>query len=328
MSKSLAERLVRIIHEIGIRSIIVIGGEPTLWKHLLWLNQFCKKMGIKTSLVTNGLRFANDRFWKLYQKSPNDRLGISLKAGNPEQLVLVAKSKKFQETKIGITRVAGQYSSSFGITYNVFYRQNLAEIVRLAVECSPRPVKIDFCTPIFVANQPISRFMVDPTDIVTDIVSQYEELSEITKDNISLEINTPLCLWPKDFLDTLIQKGRVSTVCQLIREEGIIFGTDGKVQMCNALFEYPIGMLDVDYKDAETLIDLWNSERTHLYYQQMRRYPSKKCINCGRYDICGGGCPLRWTSTDPDTIIPIFPEKGGNYGSHIRNASYYTDIAY
>lgn len=69
LTMELALRLLKITKEVGIKRITLIGGEPTLWKHLLDFNAECRKIGIKSSLVTNGYRFSNDDFWGEYIKT-------------------------------------------------------------------------------------------------------------------------------------------------------------------------------------------------------------------------------------------------------------------
>ena len=84
MSPDLALRLLPIIEQLGIKSIIVIGGEPTIWKHLLEFNRQCRQAGIQTTLVTNAYRFSNDEFWAEYMENPNDKVSPSIKAFDEE----------------------------------------------------------------------------------------------------------------------------------------------------------------------------------------------------------------------------------------------------
>jgi len=304
MSFELAVTLAKISAEIGISNIIIIGGEPTLWEPLVSFNKFCRELGIKTSLVTNGFMFSNDEFFENYQKQPNDGLGVSLKAGNSYQLLKIAKFRDFEGLTKGMRRIFQNYSNaSISITLNSFYLKNFPQLVKLAVECGSKTVKIDFCSPIFKNGKPVNKYIIDPLKLVSFVFSLYPELDKITHGNLVFEMNLPFCLWPEGFINLLKMKHQIISVCQMLKQEGIIFGPDGRVQMCNALFDFPIGYWNKDFNDGRSLINFLNREKVVNYYEGMRRYPLEKCQDCEWYLECGGGCPLRWLIWDPKKLI-------------------------
>jgi len=304
MTFDFAKEITRIIHGLNIKSIIILGGEPTLWEPLCSFNKFCRELKITTTLVTNGLMFGDNNFWEKYILFPNDRIGISLKAGNQKQMFKTTKSRKFRTLEKGVFRAMQHFDNcGVSITYNSFYSDNLLEIVKFAINCGARSVKIDFCSTVFITNQPFSKYMVEPSILVANIVRDYPELERITDGHIVFEMNLPLCIWPEDFIEKLLREKRIITVCQLLKREGIIFGTDGRLQLCNALFDYPIGRYPQDFHDSATLLDFLNTRRVISWYNRITRYPSLKCKNCDRYPICGGGCPLRWAVDNPEKII-------------------------
>jgi radical SAM protein with 4Fe4S-binding SPASM domain len=317
MTFDLSKKLAKLSYEAGIYNILIIGGEPTLWKYLVPFNSFCKELGIQTSLVTNGSTFSNDIFWNKYKACPNDGVGVSLKAGNKAQLYKVARVTNFSSVIKGIRRIMQNYiNSSISITLNSFYTENLPELVKLAVECGSKSVKIDFCSPILENTEPVNKYMIEPRELTLFISGIYPELDRITNGHIVFEMNFPFCLWPDAFIETLKKKNQISSVCQLMKREGIIFGVDGRVQMCNALFDFPIGYYNKDFKDAKSLIKFLNSDRIVNFYDQLIQYPSKKCKHCEWYLECGGGCPLRWLIYDPEKIIPT--ERRKNHERYAR----------
>lgn len=294
MSLELAKQLADLIYEIGIRNLIVIGGEPTLWENLIMFNSYCKKLDIKTSLVTNAFLFGKEKFLKEYVKFPNDSISISLKAGNEKQSMEVCGIRNFNVVKKGIKQAIKQFNACVSITYNSFYIANLIELVALAVECGSKLVKIDFCSTTFQNGKSYDKYMVEPHQIVKHIVEDYEELNRITNGNLVFEMNLPFCLWPEDFLKMLIEKNQIMSVCHVLKREGIIFDTEGKLLMCNALFDYPLGQYEKDFDDPESLLNFINSKEIQSFYDNISSYPSLKCKNCEWYDKCGGGCPLKW----------------------------------
>jgi len=95
MSAATAQRLCEIAQGIGVRHVLLIGGEPTLWPHLAETNRACRGRGLHTTLVTNAAAFGNDTYWERYLEAPNDNVGVSIKAASPEQLIEVVGTSNF-----------------------------------------------------------------------------------------------------------------------------------------------------------------------------------------------------------------------------------------
>lgn len=104
MTLELAEQLLNLIISLGIRSVTIIGGEPTLWNPLLDFNKLCNSKKVRTTLVTNAMRFGDDTFWEKYQLAQNSRVGISVKAFDDESLKRVASVNSFKLSKKGLER--------------------------------------------------------------------------------------------------------------------------------------------------------------------------------------------------------------------------------
>lgn len=306
MSLAMAVSLLDIIRDLNIKDVILIGGEPTLWQPLFEVSQYCKKNSLKTILVTNGYCFGIDSFWEKYQQMPCDIIGLSLKAHTPEMLKEVAGVRNFKIFEKGFTRIT-EKTDNYGvsITYNKFYQGRLPEMTKWAVDYGAKSVKIEFCSTIFINGQPDNRFMVEPEKIVSEILADYNELDQLTKGRLLFEMNLPFCLWPKDFIETLIEKKQIISVCHLLKNIGVIFDIDGKLIMCNALFDYPLGQYQKDFSDAAQLVDFLNNPANSRYYKKMTCYPSEICADCSWYSKCGGGCPLRWALYKPEHLIKI-----------------------
>lgn len=303
MTLDFAVKMTSIIKDIGIKHLIVIGGEPTLWKPLMNFCRFCEKESLGVAVVTNLAELNNDDFWSKFSQFGNVTIAGSLKASTPAQLVEVAKYRNFNKMRGGLVRAASHPRSSLSITYNTFYEDSLVELVGFAVKCGFKSIKIDFCSTTFKAGRPDGEFMVEPRRLVANIVRDYSVLNEITGGRISFEINLPFCLWPVDFLNTLRERNQIASVCHLIKREGVIFGTKGEVMMCNALFDYPIGFYGQDFSNSGSLLRLLNSSKVSGYYDRMSSLPLSKCAECELYGECGGGCPLRWTMYNPKKLL-------------------------
>ncbi|MCK5148340.1 radical SAM protein [bacterium] len=306
MSYELAITLTEILIEMGINKVLLIGGEPSLWPYLFKYNKFCNEHNVKTVLVTNGIAFSNDIFWKNYLKTPCSSAGISIKAGNPSQLHEVAGVKKemFASVKKGIERYTSNFNKfGIGITFNSFYLNNLPEIVEFAMDCGAKSVKIDFCHPPIVEGKPESEYMIEPLELTRTIEMYYEKLNEITNGQIVFQMNVPFCFWSKGFIELLKKRNQIYSVCQLQKRNGLMLDTDGSVIICNGLFDYPVGKYNVDFTNHKQLDELLNNRKNTKIYNKMIAYPSTKCQECLMWEECAGGCPLRWSVYDPEKYV-------------------------
>lgn len=303
MPVELAINITQILQSSGVQHLFVTGGEPTLWKPLFQFNDFCRKIGLETTLVTNGMRFGNDVFWQQYLQHPNAFVGVSLKAGNPEQLRETTKVRQFDTVTKGITRAMAHFHSGVGIVYNTHCADNLIEMAEYALSCGAQTVKLDFCTPVFIQNEPSAISVVEPSRIVSNILRDYPRLEEITEGRLAFIMSVPFCFWPEEFIYELKAKNRIESVCHLIRQEGIVVGTDGSLYMCNELFDFPIGKYQENFESAESLIGFLSSREIIGYYEELSRYPSDRCQDCSWYMDCGGGCPLQWSVFEPEEVI-------------------------
>ncbi len=304
MTLDLAKALVSLLESLGIRDVTVIGGEPTLWKHLIEFNAFCAGRGIKTGLVTNAMRFGVDSFWERYVKAPNNHAGVSVKAFDEKSLRVVAGVARFDLSRKGIERAVKFFNCGVSTVYNTVCADNLVEIARFAMECGAKSLRISPCTPALSGRKVDGSYVVEPHALVKNVVSIYPQLHEITHGQMSFSMKLPLCLWPREFIDTLIRRNQINTVCQLQHRSGLIFDTDGRLAICNSLFDYPIGRYGKDFSDTDSLLAVVNGPDAVALYDRLTSYPSKKCIECEKFNICAGGCPLFWTLYHPEELIP------------------------
>jgi len=303
MNFELAEKIVLLLKDTGVKSIVVIGGEPTLWKDLFKFNDLCNGLSIKTNLVTNAYRFCSEQFWLEYLKHPNTRIEPSLKAFDEQSSWLITKNKDFEGIRDGIQRVTGKFKIQVSLVYSTLVENRLLEMVSTAVGLGAFSVRVGVCTPMSVNGKFVAPFTVSYDKMVSEISSNYQRLVDITGGKISFTLNTPLCIWPKDFIQDVIAQNRIGNGCQFQHRSGVVFDTDGKVLLCNSMFECPVGQYGVDFSDSQSFLALLNGEKVDGIYRHINSYPSKKCIGCDLYARCHGGCPIMWTVYNADRIV-------------------------
>lgn len=306
ISLDFAKKLASLLKESGVRRLILIGGEPTLWSHLLEFNEFCRELNLKTQLATNSLRFSDDRFWGEYKERPNDFVGVSLKGYNASSYKSATGVSDFTSVLSGLKRAMAFFQCGVSTVYGSLGDEDLVSIANFAKEIGANSLSVSLCTPSVTKVGIDGSFLAKPIDVISGIVDSYKEVSSIMNDNISYVMKLPLCLVPRVFWNLLASKKQISTTCQVSHKMGLIFDIDGRVIMCNSLFDYPIGKFGEDFATKKELLSFLNSPRVSDYYDKLNSYPSKKCITCKEYSICGGGCLIFWSYYKADDVIRGF----------------------
>jgi radical SAM protein with 4Fe4S-binding SPASM domain len=306
MSLEFAKELALFIHDYGIKKVIIIGGEPTIWESLPDLNRFCRELGLETTLATNAVRFSDKTFWERYEKNPNDSIGISLKGCDSFSYEETAGVTNFSSMVSGLKKSLELFECGVGTVYSSLNPKELIDTAEFSRGIGASFLNIGFCTPTVTKEGSDGRFMTPPDQVVRNVLEVYDEINSIMEGRISFSMKLPLCLWPESFLETLISRRQITTQCQLRQRSGLIFDVNGDVLMCNSLPDHPIGKFGEDFSTVEEFEQFLRSPTIVNYYDRINNYPSEKCITCEKYPVCGGGCPLLWSVYEANDIITGF----------------------
>ena len=260
-------------------------------------------MDLKTILVTNGRRFRSEKFQRAFEQHPTSVIAPSLKAFDGQSCASITGNKDFGGVKHGISYVCNRSKTYVSIVYSTLIQGQLIRMIETAVELGAFGVRISNCTPMSENGIFTSPYTVDYETFEAEVCDCYERATEITRGRLSFDLKMPLCIWPPYFVSRLISNSQISSGCQFFRHAGVIFDVDGTVILCNSMFDCPVGKFGEDFFDKEGLLKLLNSAQVNRIYNHITSYPSKICVNCKLYSRCRGGCPIMWTTHNPEDII-------------------------
>ena len=310
MPLDMAYRLVDLMHAVGIKNIVLIGGETLFWPHLFEIASYIKSLGMTSTVATNGWLLGFKRFRDRIEKSDISSIGISLKAGNRQQYIELAGYDGYNKVMEGLHEVGRwehiRVETSMVLTTGVM--GNFTEVVKTAFENSGSFINIQMCEPGISNGQFDGRFMPNAREVARATIANYNAVNAITDGRFSLELMLPACLWPAEFLRTLEERGQVSYGCHFKTRSGLVFDRWGQLLACNHLYDYPLGQYGVDFVDRNSFAAHWNKSELTAFYDRMLEFPAKACIQCLQYNKCGGGCPLQWFVRDPEATIPSHEE--------------------
>ena len=302
MTLEKAKEIIDLACNMDVHRITLIGGEPTYWNNLVNFNRYCRDKDIHVGMVTNACRFGDDKYWNWYLKSPCESVGVSIKGVNPTQFSnLVGTPNLFKQTIHGIKRVMDYYQDiGVSTVYSSLVTiDDLKEIATTSKELGAKSFMVSLCTATLSDDGPSGQYMVEPHKLATDLMDVYPFLDQLYDSKVTIEMSLPLCLWPKSFIDQLINKDQIMNICHVQDRSGLIFDTNGNVMPCNGMMGIYIAEKDVDFIDAESLKNHLNSQDLRNNYAELLRYPADCCKKCSYNDRCRGGCVINWTVLEP-----------------------------
>lgn len=302
MSLETAKRIVDVSKEAGAKHVILIGGEPTMWKYVFELSDYCKEQSISCGMVTNACLFGSDSFYEKFLKSPFTSVGISIKGITENQFEEVVGDRTlYSQTIIGLKRLLEYYSNmSVSVVYsNLFNYDDLLEIASIARDMGAQMFQLGGCSATIDGECANGNYMVNREEFVSTILKLFPILDEMYDGKVILEPRLPLCVFPQDFLTEIISKKQLQNMCHVQNRSGLVFDEEGFVLPCNSMIDVKLGKIGKDFSTGKELLSMLNQKEIRDGYKIMLRYPSEVCNRCDYNDYCRGGCIVNWTVLDP-----------------------------
>ncbi len=285
----------RIKFEAHVPTISFTGGEPTLRDDLPELIEHAGRAGMRTNLITNGIRCADRSFVSGLFSAGLNSAQVSLESHHEElHNRITGNPTAYGKTIAGIENLAG--AGIYTHTNTTICEKNRESLLKL----------VDFVHERFGFPY-LSMNMIIATGIARDnenIRIGYSAIGDILKpviehcDSIGIKLvwysPTPYCLFnPVDH-----NLGSKSCACI----SGLLsVNPAGDVLPCSS---YDRGVGNLLKNSFE---HVWNSDQA-LYYRE-RRYVPPVCRLCDYEELCGGACPLYWENAGNFCEIEEVSEK-------------------
>lgn len=309
MPWAMAEQLIHSAYGIGVRSFVLIGGEPTLHPQMMDMVSLIARLGCKVTIMTNGIDFSDPEFCHAVKRAGGAqvRTNISLKGitdeeyqrycGTPAFTKVLAAAENCRQAALG---------NSFVYVLTAENVDGLTDFAGkyAALNLQQDPMNFAYCNDCLLGNDFVPTYGEKKNIIEIDhsFARQYEAVYRLMQGNFILHQSLPMCMTEKSMFRTMRERGQAFTACHVVKRNGVIFDTDGSLLLCNHLLGYSIGEYGADYHDADTL-------KAYLYGPQMQAVrdklgsmPSSQCAGCANGSLCGGGCCIRWFSENFDGL--------------------------
>ncbi|PIR93925.1 hypothetical protein COT97_04010 [Candidatus Falkowbacteria bacterium CG10_big_fil_rev_8_21_14_0_10_39_11] len=303
MSLDLARKLVVFLMELGVRETVLIGGEPTIYPHLVEVIKLLQDCKITPFLVTNGKRFVDYDYAEQIVSSGIKHIAISLKGADADQYKELTKVDCYDDVIAGydnLQKLGIEPTISITIVSDLIPR--IEELLVNLDNAGISAITFDMGTPVIVGDSISAEGIQDPRQLAQSCSEIYSFMKR-RNSRFNMRISVPLCLFPEDLRNEMITSNAIMTCCHIQSGSGVIFDQGGNLLPCNHFPSHPLGKFGVDFSDAESFRRFWSGDDLEAFRNVTRRYPSEKCESCSDWDKCGGGCFLEWLNFDPALFI-------------------------
>jgi radical SAM protein with 4Fe4S-binding SPASM domain len=269
--------LDKIVDQARVPTVSFTGGEPTLRADLPELIAYARYRDLRTNLITNGIRCADDAYVAQLAGAGLHSAQVSVEAGDAATHdAVVGNPGAFERTMQGVRNLkAASIHTHTNTTINARNHHALPALVDLLAGMGQEYLSMNMVirTGGAVGVPDIGY------DQIGEIVLALKERAEERGMRFVWYSPVPYCLFNP------AAHGLGSQSCSAA--EGLLsIAPDGQVLPCSS-FEQGVGNLVEE--DFDTI---WN-RRTARYWRDKEFLPPG-CKDCDMVDICCGACPLYW----------------------------------
>jgi radical SAM protein with 4Fe4S-binding SPASM domain len=266
-----------IVGHARVPTVSFTGGEPTIRPDLPQAIAYANSRGLRTNLITNGLRCAEEGYVERLAEAGLDSAQVSLEASDSAvHDTIVQHNGAWEQTVRGIRNLqtAGIHVHT-NSTINKLNREHLVALVEFVAEIGLPYLSMNMVIRTGDAVGTMEIGYGEIGDLVLPLKDRAEELGM----RLVWYSPVPLCLFNP------VAHGLGSQSCSAA--DGLLsIAPDGSVLPCSS-FEHGVGNLL--HESFETV---WN-RRAALYWRRKEFLPPG-CEHCDLADLCCGACPLYW----------------------------------
>lgn len=284
LDRKSARRMIKVIAQSGAWIIEFIGGEPTMYPHLVELTAYAKELGLRVALFTNG-SLLNQAFIDRLQV---DIYKITINSAFPEIHNQIAGANTFAATKQALDLLGemGKLRTAMTVIGKINYDSAVESLERMLGWSVPM-IGVSCAEPRFIHGVLDGEDSLHPVEYSKLISRAVGQLG--VEPPIKYAFEAPLCLLSRAILDRLSKVNKILVGCAMSGKGGIVVDSDQSIIACQVC---SIRLLERFPNSAEELHAQWDQFGITLESLMVTR--SGRCLDCSMWDRCKGGCPMMW----------------------------------
>lgn len=308
MSLETVRKYMVLAAELGARSVVLIGGEPTLHPDFFKIIEIIRSAGLKVFLATNGVKFSDKEFLNKTINAGVSSAVISFKAANRKMFLEETGTDLFDDQVKAVQNVVvSGMNNIVSITACENQMNNFDEMISVVKSTGAQKVFFDTGLPIFSHGKSVVNDVKTPREMAKFVMEAYPKL-ERSGLSFNFKLGLPFCLFPREFIEKIIHDGNTSTRCHMMNEGSLIVSPEGDILSCNHLHDLSLGKIGRDFTNAEEFRAYRKSREVARFYQKVNSCSNQKCVNCEYWKMCGSGCKIYWLHYGAESLLGDFSD--------------------
>jgi Fe-coproporphyrin III synthase len=297
-----ALRAVDFLSALGIPTYTILGGEPTVYKHLPELVSHSQSLGIGPWIVSNGRRLAAPAFTENLLERGLKGGCISLHGdGAASHDAITGTSGSFAASmsavRLAIARGWPLYPM---LTITSHNQQQFLPMVESIAALAPTRIYVNYGVPNIVHSEDVGAALApEALARITEQLFLAQSRLGVTFIFNREKNKVPLCHFDYDILKDMLEANQIGTGCEAVQGSTVVIEPGGNVLGCSHWVKHPL--LNI-FRDRETLelrtadefYEIWRGGRPKQFRDSISRFPYQKCEGCGwrASGKCFGGCKV------------------------------------
>lgn len=287
---------VDLLHSLGIKKIILIGGEPTIYPNLFRIINKISKSGISLGLISNGRKFEDYNFVKNLKKEGLGGVSISLGSYCSEiQDEMSGVGGGFNQTMAGLENLL---SLGLRVSSNtVINKENLGDLEKIVDLIGKKVTTMtwNFCG-VCLSEESNNQDVLHPRETAKAIERIYDYSN---KKGVKMRVVTPMpfCVFDQRYIEKFKEERIISGgPCQLSHGKNFVIEHNGNILPCTHFTGLP--MMNIFKEERiiskeDFIQEYLNPEGIPFKFRRLvSKFPSNKCDDKKCKEPCTGGCPL------------------------------------
>ena len=305
----MVKRAIDFYKELGIVSLVLMGGEPTLYPGLQDVVRHASLRNIpELTVVTNGRRLYDQDYASALAKAGLDIFSITIHSTKKDLHDLISGRKAAHHAFAGVKNAVKTGKKCF--INLVVSKDNIGDVEEsipvFLNDWGVANVTVSCANPSVIGDKVDGTESLHPDRFAELVV----RLAHFPKE-VKILLELPLCIIPEPILIKLLKEQRLGFGCHVGLGSGIILDIDGDILPCNSFPGHKmIKLFDGDrvLYSPEEFLKVWSLDpEFREFRREVNVYRSDKCVECGIWQICNSGCPIVYGHYEPDEIIKGIP---------------------
>jgi len=304
LDPDLIDPTLSLISSLKFKKLILIGGEPTVYRKLEKVISCAKERGLNIGIVTNGRRISDRDYLLKLKQSGLDHLTISLEGASSQVHDLMSGIPgSFEEVRRGLDNcLEERIPVTTETTISEFNRDYLDELLKLLKTKGFKEAGFNVCTPC-VYKEGDNVGLIAPHKAGKIVSDLYLSGKSIGID-VRLISPLPICTLDSGVAKEMLEKKLLNNVCMMFFGQNLVIDYNGDVLPCVHFSGYPLLNINKEGKTMtrDEFLSIYNKREgiPQRFREQLWVYPNERCIDDELFGTkCVGGCPIFWLKYDP-----------------------------